>query len=93
MNPELIKAAIRMAGTTPAAIADELELGRSTISHVIHGRGTSLRVQERIAKIIGKPVIEIWPNHTTLRRSRTQIVAQHDPSAASKSTTVEGAGA
>lgn len=83
MEPELIKAAIRMAGTTPAAIADELGLGRSTISHVIHGRGTSMRVQKRIAEIIGKPVSDIWPPRKMgLHRSRTQVAAQRAVQAA-----------
>lgn len=76
MNPELIKAAIRMAGTTPASLADELGVGRSTVSHVIHGRGTSNRVQKRIAEIIGKPITAIWPSQVVLRRSRKQLDEQ-----------------
>lgn len=61
MHPEEIKAAIRMKGTTPAALADELELSRSTVSQVIHGRGVSSRIANRISEIIGLPVAQIWP--------------------------------
>ncbi len=61
MHPEQIKADIRMAGTTPAVIADELGVTRTTMSTVIHGRCTSARVQGRIAEVIGKSVDEIWP--------------------------------
>lgn len=62
MHPEEIKAALRMAGTTPAMLATELEVSNNTISVVIHGRGQSARVKARIAKVIGKPVSTIWPD-------------------------------
>jgi lambda repressor-like predicted transcriptional regulator len=61
MHPEEIKAAIRMNGTTPSVIAAELEVSRTTVSTVIHGRCESARVKERIAKVINKPVDAIWP--------------------------------
>lgn len=71
MHPEEIKAAMRMKGTTPAALADELNLSKSTVSQVINGVGTSRRVQEAIAKLLGKPVTAIWaPKKTGLRRVR-----------------------
>lgn len=62
MHPEEIKAAIRMKGTTPSAIADELDLSRTTVSQVIHGRGVSARVANRISEVIGLPVAHIWPS-------------------------------
>lgn len=61
MHPEQIKAEIRMRGTTPAAIADDLHLSRMTVSNVIHGRATSRRVADAIAKVIHKPLTKIWP--------------------------------
>lgn len=61
MHPEQIKAAIRMKGITPSAIADELGLSRMTVSHVIHGRGISARVATRISEVVGLAASEIWP--------------------------------
>lgn len=61
MHPELIKAQIRIAGTTPAAVAAELGVTRNTVSHVIHGRGISLRVAARISELIDRPLGELWP--------------------------------
>ena len=76
MHPEQIKAAMRMAGTTPAMLCDELWVAASSVSQAISGHIKSQRIQGRIAQIIGKPVSEIWPNQITLRRSRAQIEAQ-----------------
>jgi lambda repressor-like predicted transcriptional regulator len=72
MHPEQIKADIRMAGTTPSVIANELGVTKTTVSQVIHGRGTSARIQSYISEIIGKPVERIWPPRKQLPRvSRT----------------------
>jgi lambda repressor-like predicted transcriptional regulator len=68
MHPEQIKAEIRMKGTTPAAIAADLTISRSTVSQVIVGRVVSARVRMHIAKVIGKSVQEIWVPKKTLRR-------------------------
>lgn len=72
MHPEEIKAAIRMKGTTPTAIAEEEGVSRSMVSHVINGNAKSARIQVRIAQIIGKPVVAIWPpkNKPVLRRMK-----------------------
>jgi len=66
MHAEEIKAAIRMSGTTPAVIADELQVSKTTVSTVIHGRCVSNRVMQRIADVIGKPVEKIWPKKEQL---------------------------
>lgn len=77
MHPEQIKALIRMKGTTPAAIADELELARSTVSQVINGRSTSARIAQHISKVVGIPVSQLWPQkkpsglHRKVRRVTT----------------------
>lgn len=70
MHPEEIKAALRMQGITPAALADDMGVANSSVSQVISGRATSARISARIAKIIGKPVAEIWPpkNNPLVRR-------------------------
>ncbi|WP_374607141.1 helix-turn-helix domain-containing protein [Thermomonas sp.] len=61
MHPEEIKAAMRIAGTTPAMLADALDVSKATVSTVIHGRAESARVKASISKLIGKPVSVIWP--------------------------------
>ncbi len=76
MHPEDIKAALRKGGVTQAALADELEVARSSVAQAISGSIRSARIQARIAEIIGKSVKEIWPGQIVLRRSRDQIEAQ-----------------
>jgi lambda repressor-like predicted transcriptional regulator len=73
MHAEEIKAAMRMKGITPTALADELGVANSSVSQVISGRSTSARIANRIAQIIGKPVHAIWPakKESTLRRVKT----------------------
>lgn len=61
MHPEQIKAAIRMKGTTPSAIAVELGVSSNSVSHVIHGRGTSARVARCISNVTGLSVHILWP--------------------------------
>lgn len=74
MHPELIKAEVRMRGTTPAAIADELGVSRSLVTHVINGTGKSARIAEHLAKLLGKPVSTLWPEakqrRSGLRRTK-----------------------
>ena len=71
MHPEQIKAAIRMQGITPAAIADELQVSRSMVSLVVNGSAKSARIANRIAEITGLTVATLWPPapaKPTLRR-------------------------
>lgn len=72
MHPEQIKAAMRMKGVTPTALADELEVARSTMSQVISGRAVSARIRGAIANVVGLPVDALWPPKTsTLVRRRS----------------------
>ena len=73
MHPEEIKAAMRMKGITPTALADELGVANSSVSQVISGRATSARIAGRIAQIIGKPQSAIWPpkDKPVLRRVKS----------------------
>lgn len=82
MHPEEIKAAMRIAGTTPAMLCDELQVAASSISQTISGHIKSKRIQTRIAEIIGKPIDFIWPNQLVLRRTRAQIDSQRQTVAA-----------
>lgn len=68
---------MRMQGTTPAALADRLEVSRMSVSNVIHGRVTSKRIASAIAEVIKKPVGSIWPGRyepkkSGMRRTRTR---------------------
>ena len=78
MHPEEIKAALRIAGTTPAMLAEQLGITDSTVSTAIHGRSESARVKARIAQIIGKPVASIWPksNKPRLQRPNGSVPAR-----------------
>jgi lambda repressor-like predicted transcriptional regulator len=73
MHPEQIKAAMRMKGITPTALADELNVANSTMSQVISGRSVSARIRSRIAEITGFTVDQLWPPSTkpVLRRLKT----------------------
>jgi putative transcriptional regulator len=61
MHPELIKAHIKMAGSSASKIARKLGLHRSTVTQVIEGTGKSRRVADEIAKVTGKSLDELWP--------------------------------
>ena len=63
MHPELIKAHIRMRGTTPAAIADDLSVSRTAVAHTITGRIKSPRIRGYLCKLLGKGEVDLWPDH------------------------------
>lgn len=75
MHPEQIKAAMRMAGTTHAGLADELNISPSTVSQVVNGTCTSARVQARIAELTGLAVSTLWPPKKRLVLRRKKPVA------------------
>lgn len=53
MHPELIKAQIRMKGTTPSAIADALGVSRAAVAQIINGQGKSARIRAAIVEATG----------------------------------------
>ncbi|MDR6731169.1 MULTISPECIES: helix-turn-helix domain-containing protein [Delftia] len=78
MHPEQIKAAMRMKGVTPTALADQLGVANSTVSQVISGRSVSARIRAQIAEVTGYSVEAMWPTanaRPTLRRSRDVVLA------------------
>lgn len=81
MHPELIKAHIRMCGTTPAAIADELGVTRTAVAYVITNKMKSARIRAHIARLLGKPEAAIWPEgakpHPGVRRRTLPKVARN----------------
>lgn len=76
LHPEQIKAAMRMKGITPTALADELGVSNATMSQVISGRSVSKRIRDRIAEVTGYTVEAMWPTRrSVLRRTRAQVAA------------------
>lgn len=72
MHPADIQAAIKKRGYTPADIARHLKVSRSAVSAVIYGH-PSRRIATTIAKLIGRPVDELWPGQypdEALRKAR-----------------------
>ncbi|WP_234082351.1 helix-turn-helix domain-containing protein [Azonexus sp. R2A61] len=61
MHHEKIKAEMRIAGKTPAALARELKVSRACVSGVMRGDTRSKRVASAIAKVVGKPIDLLWP--------------------------------
>ena len=86
MHPELIKAEIRMRGTTPAAIADELGVSRAAVAQVIENKMKSPRIRACLARLLGKSEGDLWPPvaRTTpgLRRKRAAGKAPRTPAGA-----------
>lgn len=60
VHAELIKANLRLAGTSCAEIAKDLGVSRVTVSTVIHRRSTSARVEHAIAERLGLPVTKVF---------------------------------
>ncbi|WP_278404875.1 helix-turn-helix domain-containing protein [Pseudoalteromonas ruthenica] len=61
MKPEEIKLAIRQKGYTLSMLADALEVNLATVSGVVCGHTQSRRTALAIAKLIDKPIEDIFP--------------------------------
>ena len=61
MHHEDIKASIRKADTSPAAIARDLRVSKTTVSLVIRGRTKSTRIARRICELSGLDPEAAWP--------------------------------
>lgn len=61
MHAHDIEAALKKAGRTQTSLAKELGVPRSTIYAVLHGKGRSRQVEDRIAELIGLRPSELWP--------------------------------
>lgn len=60
MHPEMIKAELRIKGSSLAAISRELGVVYSSVYNVVKG-ARSRRVETRIAQALGKSVEEVFP--------------------------------
>jgi len=72
-----INAALHKARKPPAQLARELEVPRSNVSMVIHGKAKSRRIANRIAKITGLSVDELWPGKYS-RASKSSQPSRRD---------------
>lgn len=61
MHPELIKATIRIHGSSPSQIAREASVSAMTVSYVIHGQRKSARIARRICELTGLDPEIVWP--------------------------------
>lgn len=60
MTPVDIKVELLRKGVTIASIAKELEVEAPHVSQVLHGKRRSPRVEQAIAKAIGRPVAKVF---------------------------------
>lgn len=61
MTAEEILDVLYVKRITQAKIARECKVSQTMIHYVIHGKSKSRRIQETIARILGKTVEEVWP--------------------------------
>lgn len=61
MHPELIKAQLRINGSSLATVARETGVSLKNVSHVIRGRHSSLRIARRICEVTGLQPDTAWP--------------------------------
>ena len=62
MTPTQIKAAIILAGDSQRQIAQRLKVTDGAVHQVVQGIAKSQRIQDEIARVIGKKAKEIWPS-------------------------------
>lgn len=61
MHPELIKASLRINGSSLSSVARETGVTPMNVSHVIRGRHNSLRIARRICEVTGLSPDTAWP--------------------------------
>ncbi|MBO3701067.1 MAG: helix-turn-helix domain-containing protein [Candidatus Accumulibacter sp.] len=61
MHPELIKAELRIKGSSLAAVARETGVTLKNVSHVVRNRHRSLRIARRICEVTGLSPDTAWP--------------------------------
>ena len=62
MKPHEIKGHMMLKNVRPGDVAKKLGVSDAAVSQVISGTCVSARISAEIARAIGKPVSEIWPN-------------------------------
>lgn len=61
MHPELIKALLRMHGSSFAAVGRETGVSRMNVAHVVRSRHRSVRIARRICELTGLDPAAAWP--------------------------------
>jgi|GEM_PF-1650100 putative transcriptional regulator len=61
MHPELIKAQLRICGSSLSSVARATCVSAMNVSHVIHGRHRSIRIARRICELTGLDPETAWP--------------------------------
>ncbi len=59
--------ALKKAGLTSLGLADELGVHNTSVSRVVNGDASSLRISEHIAKRCGIPLEKMFPRYATLQ--------------------------
>jgi lambda repressor-like predicted transcriptional regulator len=76
MKPYEIKAEIHNKGFSCAMLARTLGTSPNAISGVINRHTTSTRIATAIAKVVGKPVTEVFPDVGTYDGSTKSMMKQ-----------------
>jgi lambda repressor-like predicted transcriptional regulator len=79
MHPEDIKASIRKAGSSPAAIAREKNVSRMTVSYTIRGICKSARIAKAISVACNIPVGQLWPGKYPELAFAEKLVSKKSP--------------
>ncbi|MEF8746672.1 MAG: helix-turn-helix domain-containing protein [Candidatus Accumulibacter propinquus] len=61
MHPELIKAQLRISGSSLAAVARDTGVTRMNVLHVVRNRHRSIRIARRICELTGLDPATTWP--------------------------------
>ncbi len=61
IDPEIIKAFLKINGTNQKELANELNISPTTVRQVIHGKVKSERVAKSIAFHTGFTIKQMWP--------------------------------
>jgi len=69
LTPSDIKIAMLRIGISQSEIAEALNEERASVSGVINGRRTTRSIREAVAKAIGKPIADVFPDEVHRRPS------------------------
>lgn len=58
-----IRQELKERGITQLSIANMLRVKASSVHNVITGKRRTPRIRQAIAFALGRPVVEIWPDH------------------------------
>jgi lambda repressor-like predicted transcriptional regulator len=70
MNGQEIKQALHAKGFSLAMIAEAIECHPNVLSNVIYRRGISKPAADAIAKVLGTPVTDLFPDVPSYARTR-----------------------